>query len=216
MLVIADQLVVGVFQFHFGDRGVETLDHMHAGLVQGAHRHQGGAGGDLAARAVGFGLAGIVGDLADRDAHRALADKAAHAAQGRGIGGFVGDHRRAADRRGVAADGVGRRADAAFQRDRGQHQDQRLEEMFACAAGHGRGFPSFLYTQCVFTAAVAVWLPVLICWLSMIVVLWLPMTVTLSELPIAVACPYAHPLHRPCQLRPWRTGAARRWSRSDG
>ena len=103
-LVVADQLVVGVFQFHFGDRGVETLDHVDAGLGQGAHRHQGGARRDLAARAVGFGLAGIVGDLADRDAHRTLADKAAHAAQGRGIGGLVGDHRRAADRRGVAAD----------------------------------------------------------------------------------------------------------------
>jgi len=45
----------------------------------------------------------------------------------------------------------------------------------------------------VFTAAVAVWLPVLVCWLSMIVVLCVPMTVTLSELPIAVACPYASP-----------------------
>ena len=40
VLVAGDQLVVGIFQFHFGDRGVETLDHVDAGLGQGAHRHQ--------------------------------------------------------------------------------------------------------------------------------------------------------------------------------
>ena len=68
---------------------------------------------------------------------------AGHAAQRGGIGGLVGDHRRAADRRGVAADAVGLGADAAFQRERGQDKDQRLQKMFTSAGRHGRGIPSF-------------------------------------------------------------------------
>ena len=133
MLIVADQLVVGILQFHFGDGGVETLDHMHARLVEGAHCHQGGAGGHFAARAIGFGLAGIVGDLAHRDAHRALAHKARHAAQRRRIGRFIGNHRRSADRRGVAASRIRPGRNAALKRHRCQRQDQRSEKIFAGA-----------------------------------------------------------------------------------
>lgn len=47
--VVGDQLVIGVFQFQFADRGIEALDLTRAGLGQGGHRHQGRALGDFAA-----------------------------------------------------------------------------------------------------------------------------------------------------------------------
>ena len=66
---LADQAVVGVAQFEFGDRGVEALDQARAGLGERRHRHQRGALRDAAA-AVFVDGAGVIEDAADGDAGR--------------------------------------------------------------------------------------------------------------------------------------------------
>src|SRR3546814_6116305 len=67
---VADELVVGIFEFEFGDRGVVALDEWHTGLAESGHGHQRRALRQLAARTVGFFLARVVADVADRAAHR--------------------------------------------------------------------------------------------------------------------------------------------------
>ena len=140
--VAGDQFVVGVFELHLGDRGIEPLDQRNARFRECAHRHQRGALGDFAAGIVRTDLARVVGDLSHRDAHRARAGVLGHAAQGVRIGRLVCDHRRAADRgRITAGDGAGLGRDAAGEGDGCKSEDNRLEKMFASARGHGRGFP---------------------------------------------------------------------------
>ena len=140
LLVVGDELVVGVFELHLRDGGIKTLDQRHARLGERRHRHQCRALRELAAAIVGFHLAGVVGDLPDRDAHRMLADISAEAAQRVGIGRFVCDHRRTADGRGVAARG----AESAF----GETQPASAIaasaktsglQVTTSALGHGRG-----------------------------------------------------------------------------
>ena len=70
--VIGDQLVVGVFQLQFADRGIETLDLAGAGLGKRRHRHQRGALGNFAA-AIQRGAAGVIRDAADGQTRRGQA-----------------------------------------------------------------------------------------------------------------------------------------------
>ena len=136
--IVADELVVGVFQFQLADARIEALNEADTGLGEGGDGHQGGALGDLAA-AFEFFLAGVIGDLADRDAragHAAATHLAGHAAQRRGVRRFVADHRRIADRRCVSAAGAGHGADAAGEGQRTKGHGDAAQG----GTGVGRGF----------------------------------------------------------------------------
>ena len=145
LLVVGDELVVGVFELHLGDGGVEALDERHAGFRERRHRHQGCALRELLAAVVGFHLAGVVGDLADGDAQRPARRVGREAAQGRRVRRFVGDDRRVADRCRVTSDRIGGRAHATRERDRGQRCHKGQCEITACARIHGRGSLSLSY-----------------------------------------------------------------------
>ncbi len=160
---------------------------MHARLGQRRYRHQGRALRHLAPAAVGFHLAGVIGDLAHRDTRRGLAGIVrADAHQRTRIRRLVAYHRRIAERRGIAAVGTGRRADAASKRQRREAHHERLGEKMAGAGDH-----LDIRQKCRLPLSVAVWLPLLTCVELTITVFHEPSTVTLSALPIAVAEPPA-------------------------
>ena len=124
MLAVGDQFVVGVFELHLGDGRIETLDERNARFRQRRHCHQRGALCQLAAAIVGFQFAGVVGDLSHSDAKRVLRGIICEAAQCVGVGCFVRDDRRIADRGGVTARAVRRGADTARSGDRDKPENQ--------------------------------------------------------------------------------------------